>query len=152
MSANDRSRWFGLAVLSVGVAMIIVDATIVNVALPSIIREFDLALADAERINSIYSLVFAALLLPAAAQEGIVQAVDRSAGQVLPALAEQPGSEAVVVAVSDAFASAARTTGFVAVFFVSIGFLLSPGLPDIRYADRSSRAGSGGRNPPKGSA
>ena len=48
MTATDRTRWLGLAVLSVGVAMIIVDATIVNVALPSIIREFDLALADAE--------------------------------------------------------------------------------------------------------
>ena len=63
MSTSDRTRWLGLAVLSLGVSMIIVDATIVNVALPSIIREFDLALADAEWINSIYSLVFAALLI-----------------------------------------------------------------------------------------
>lgn len=63
MTATDRTRWLGLAVLSVGVAMIIVDATIVNVALPSIMREFNLALADAEWINSIYSLVFAALLI-----------------------------------------------------------------------------------------
>lgn len=60
---SARARWLGLATLSLGVAMIIVDATIVNVALPSIIREFDLALADAEWINSIYSLVFAALLI-----------------------------------------------------------------------------------------
>jgi EmrB/QacA subfamily drug resistance transporter len=59
----SKARWFGLATLSLGVAMIIVDATIVNVAIPSIIREFDLALADAEWINSIYSLVFASLLL-----------------------------------------------------------------------------------------
>jgi MFS family permease len=43
--------------------MIIVDATIVNVALPSIIGEFGLDLSDAEWINSIYSLVFAALLI-----------------------------------------------------------------------------------------
>jgi EmrB/QacA subfamily drug resistance transporter len=43
--------------------MIIVDATIVNVALPSIISEFDLGLSDAEWVNSIYSLVFAALLI-----------------------------------------------------------------------------------------
>lgn len=76
--------------------------------------------------------------LPAAVQEGIVEAVDGSAGQVLPALAEQPGSDAVVAAVSEAFASAARTTGFVAVVFVSMGFLLSTRLPDIRYADRAS--------------
>ena len=59
----DRSRWRGLAVLSLGVSMIIVDATIVNVAIPSIIREFGLGLSDAEWVNSIYSLVFAALLI-----------------------------------------------------------------------------------------
>ncbi|MGD2060393.1 MAG: MFS transporter, partial [Acidimicrobiia bacterium] len=60
---SDRSRWLGLAVLSLGVSMIIVDATIVNVAIPSIIREFGLGLSDAEWVNSIYSLVFAALLI-----------------------------------------------------------------------------------------
>ena len=61
--SGDRARWLGLAMLSLGVSMIIIDATIVNVALPSIIRDFDLDLADAEWINSIYSLVFAALLI-----------------------------------------------------------------------------------------
>ena len=71
--------------------------------------------------------------LPAVAQEGIVDAVAGSAGQVLPALGEQPGSEPVVAAVSDAFASAARSTGLVAVLFVTGGFLLSTRLPDIRY-------------------
>ena len=71
--------------------------------------------------------------MPAVAQEGIVEAVAGSAGQVLPALGEEPGSEAVVAAVSDAFASAARTTGLVAVLFVTGGFLLSTRLPDIRY-------------------
>ncbi len=59
----DRKRWFGLALLSVGVAMIIVDATIVNVAIPSIIDQLHINLANAEWINSIYSLVFAALLI-----------------------------------------------------------------------------------------
>ncbi len=63
MTEHKRTRWLGLAVLSLGVSMIIVDATIINVALPSIIRDFDLTLADAEWINSIYSLVFAALLI-----------------------------------------------------------------------------------------
>ena len=63
MATTDRTRWLGLAVLSLGVSMIIVDATIVNVALPSIIRDFGLTLSDAEWINSIYSLVFAALLI-----------------------------------------------------------------------------------------
>ena len=61
--AEGRGRWVGLAMLSVGVAMIIVDATIVNVAVPSIIRELSLDSTQAEWINTIYALVFAALLI-----------------------------------------------------------------------------------------
>ena len=61
--AEGRGRWIGLALLSVGVAMIIVDATIVNVAVPSIIRELALDSSQAEWINTIYALVFAALLI-----------------------------------------------------------------------------------------
>jgi len=58
-----RGRWLGLAMLSVGVAMIIVDATIVNVAVPSIVRDLDLTSTQAEWINTTYALVFAALLI-----------------------------------------------------------------------------------------
>jgi EmrB/QacA subfamily drug resistance transporter len=60
---TQRRRWLGMIVLSFGVAMIMVDATIVNVAVPSIIRELHLSTTDAEWVNSIYSLVFAALLI-----------------------------------------------------------------------------------------
>ena len=63
MQATGRGRWLGLAMLSVGVAMIIVDATIVNVAVPSIIRELKLDSTQAEWINTTYALVFAALLI-----------------------------------------------------------------------------------------
>jgi MFS family permease len=63
MHASGRGRWVGLAMLSVGVAMIIVDATIVNVAVPSIIRDLDLDSTQAEWINTIYALVFATLLI-----------------------------------------------------------------------------------------
>ena len=38
MRGDGRGRWFGLLAISLGVAMIIVDATIVNVAVPQIIR------------------------------------------------------------------------------------------------------------------
>jgi EmrB/QacA subfamily drug resistance transporter len=58
-----RGRWLGLAMLSVGVSMIIVDATIVNVAVPSIVRDLDLTSTQAEWINTTYALVFAALLI-----------------------------------------------------------------------------------------
>jgi hypothetical protein len=73
--------------------------------------------------------------LPPEVAAGIVEAIDSSAGQALPSIAEQPGSEPVVAAVSDAFSNAATRTGFVAAGFVIVGFLLSLRLPDIRYAD-----------------
>src|SRR5882757_4047736 len=54
----------GAATLTmVASTMIMVDATIVNVAAPTIIRDLRLTTTDAEWINSIYSLVFAALLI-----------------------------------------------------------------------------------------
>ena len=49
--------------LSLGVSMIIVDATVVNVAIPTIIGDLGLQGTDAEWMNTIYSLVFAALLI-----------------------------------------------------------------------------------------
>ena len=49
--------------IALGVAMIIIDATIVNVAVPSIIRDLHTTATTAEWVNSIYSLVFAALLI-----------------------------------------------------------------------------------------
>ena len=63
MHAGGRGRWLGLAMLSLGVAMIIVDATIVNVAVPSMIRDLKLDSTSAEWVNAIYTLVFAALLV-----------------------------------------------------------------------------------------
>ncbi|MCM8748416.1 DHA2 family efflux MFS transporter permease subunit [Thermomicrobiaceae bacterium CFH 74404] len=62
-SNPGTGRWFGLGFLAVGLAMIIVDATIVNVAVPSIIADLQIAATDAEWINTVYSLVFAALLI-----------------------------------------------------------------------------------------
>jgi EmrB/QacA subfamily drug resistance transporter len=49
--------------IALGVSMIIVDATIVNVAIPSIQLDIGLTVPDAEWVNSLYSLVFASLLL-----------------------------------------------------------------------------------------
>ncbi|WP_250564234.1 MFS transporter [Sphaerisporangium fuscum] len=53
-----------LVVIGVGMSMIIVDATIVNVAVPSIVGDLRLTATDVEWVNSIYSLMFAALLIP----------------------------------------------------------------------------------------
>jgi EmrB/QacA subfamily drug resistance transporter len=60
---SRRRRWFGLTMLSLGVAMIIVDATIVNVAVPTIARDLGLSGTATEWINTIYALVFAAFLV-----------------------------------------------------------------------------------------
>jgi EmrB/QacA subfamily drug resistance transporter len=56
-------RWFGLGVVSLGVALIIVDSTIVNVAIPSIIADISITSTQAQWVQEIYTLVFAALLL-----------------------------------------------------------------------------------------
>ena len=60
---RPRARWLGLAALSLGVAMIIVDATIVNVAVPSLVKDLKLDSTQAEWVNTTYALVFAALLV-----------------------------------------------------------------------------------------
>ncbi len=49
--------------IALATALIIMDATIVNVALPVVIRDLDLTASQAEWMNAVYSLVFAALLL-----------------------------------------------------------------------------------------
>ena len=60
---GHRRRWVAMPFIALGVAMIIVDATIVNVAIPTIIRELHTTASSAEWVNSIYSLVFASLLI-----------------------------------------------------------------------------------------
>lgn len=49
--------------IGLGTALIIMDATIVNVSLPSMIADLDLSSIDAEWVNAIYSLTFASLLI-----------------------------------------------------------------------------------------
>ncbi|HUO47838.1 MAG TPA: MFS transporter, partial [Acidimicrobiales bacterium] len=61
--AEYKRRWLAMPFIALGVAMIIVDATIVNVAVPTIIRELHVSATTAEWFNSIYALVFASLLI-----------------------------------------------------------------------------------------
>lgn len=56
-------RWYALGVLALGLAMIVIDGTIVGVALPDIFTSLNLNITDAQWVNSLYSVVFAALLL-----------------------------------------------------------------------------------------
>ncbi|MCG2796967.1 MAG: MFS transporter [Cellulomonas sp.] len=64
-NSAGRRQWLGLIVLALGLAMIVLDGTIVGVALPTIITGLDLDLTDAQWVNALYSVVFAALLLSA---------------------------------------------------------------------------------------
>lgn len=58
-----RRDWIALAVLSIGLGLIVLDGTIVGVALPDIIADLHLDLTDAQWVNSLYAVVLAALLL-----------------------------------------------------------------------------------------
>lgn len=60
---SSRRRWAGLVFISIAVALIIVDSTIVNVAIPSIIRDLDISSTQVQWVQESYTLVFAALLL-----------------------------------------------------------------------------------------
>ncbi|WP_433326401.1 MFS transporter [Spirillospora sp. CA-294931] len=61
---SGRRRWLGMVVISLGVSLIVVDATLVGVLLPQMVSGIGLTTTDAEWVTSVYSLVFAALLIP----------------------------------------------------------------------------------------
>ena len=58
-----RYRWWGLLAVSLGVAMIIMDSTIVSVAVPSIVADLEISSTQIQWVQEIYTLLFAALLL-----------------------------------------------------------------------------------------
>jgi EmrB/QacA subfamily drug resistance transporter len=62
-----RSRWLALGVLCTSLLVIVVDNTIVNVALPTLVRELDADVRDLQWVVDAYTLVFAGLLLAAGA-------------------------------------------------------------------------------------
>lgn len=59
----DPRRWIALVVVSIAVALIIVDSTIVNVAIPSVVKELDLDSTEVQWVQESYTVVFAALLV-----------------------------------------------------------------------------------------
>lgn len=60
---SENRRWWTLAAVGVGLFMLMLDNTVVNVALPSIERDLDAKLSELEWVVSGYALTFAALLL-----------------------------------------------------------------------------------------
>jgi EmrB/QacA subfamily drug resistance transporter len=94
-----RRRWAILAVLCLSLFVIVVDNTIVNVALPTISRELGASTSQLQWIVDAYSLVFAGLLLAAGSlgdrfgRKGALQVgmVAFAVTSVLAGLAQTPG-------------------------------------------------------------
>jgi EmrB/QacA subfamily drug resistance transporter len=66
MSENERPdprRWFAAAVVIVSVAIPVLDNTVLNVAIPTILREFHTDLPSLQWVITGYSLTFATLLI-----------------------------------------------------------------------------------------
>ena len=61
--AEENRKWLTLAAVSFGLFMIMLDNTVVNVALPSIQRDLDADLSELQWIVTGYALTFAALML-----------------------------------------------------------------------------------------
>src|SRR5207244_2805981 len=61
--AEENRKWWTLAAVAFGLFMIMLDNTVVNVALPSIERDLEIRISQLEWIVTAYALVFAALLI-----------------------------------------------------------------------------------------
>ena len=61
--STQKNRWLALLFVSLAVALVIVDTTIINVAIPAIVTDLDATSTDVQWIQESYTLVFAALLL-----------------------------------------------------------------------------------------
>src|SRR5436190_5463554 len=60
---TDRSRWLALYVLCVGTLMIVLDGTVVNVALPSIQTDLGFTQSSLAWVVNAYLIAFGGLLL-----------------------------------------------------------------------------------------
>jgi EmrB/QacA subfamily drug resistance transporter len=63
-TASARSPWAVLAVLCLGLFMILLDGTIVNIAIPHIQSYYDTTYSNIEWVMNAYILAFAVLLVP----------------------------------------------------------------------------------------
>ncbi|GLW65164.1 MFS transporter [Actinomadura rubrobrunea] len=64
-AATDRWRWLVLAVLCLSLSMVVIDNTVLNVAVPSLISDLGADIADVQWVLNSYLLVLAGLLLVA---------------------------------------------------------------------------------------
>lgn len=61
--ATDRFRWWALVFLSIGLAIVIIDNTVLNVAIPYILRDLNTSLDGIQWVVSGYALIIATLLI-----------------------------------------------------------------------------------------
>lgn len=61
--ATDKNRWWALVFLSLGLAIVIIDNTVLNVAIPYILRDLQTSLDSIQWIVSGYALIIATLLI-----------------------------------------------------------------------------------------
>jgi MFS family permease len=61
--SEDARKWWTLAAVAFGLFMIMLDNTVVNVALPSIAADLNIGLSELEWIVTGYALTFASLML-----------------------------------------------------------------------------------------
>lgn len=62
-SSASRDAWLGLVAISLGVSLVVVDFTIVNVVMPPIIDDLKITAFGAQWIQESYAIILAALLL-----------------------------------------------------------------------------------------
>lgn len=62
-SPTNRDAWLGLVAISLGVSLVVVDFTIVNVVMPPIIDDLEISAFGAQWIQESYAIILAALLL-----------------------------------------------------------------------------------------
>src|SRR3981189_420210 len=61
--APENRKWWTLAAVSFGLFMIMLDNTVVNVALPSIQKDLGIGISELEWVVNAYALTFGVLLL-----------------------------------------------------------------------------------------
>jgi EmrB/QacA subfamily drug resistance transporter len=62
-AVSDRTRWVTLGISIVAAFIVVLDNTVLNVAIPTILREFDTSLPTLEWVVTGYALTFATLLI-----------------------------------------------------------------------------------------
>jgi MFS family permease len=65
-AAADPRRWKALTVLGISYLMVVLDVSVVNVALPSIKADLHFSAGDLQWVVSGYALTFGCFLLPGA--------------------------------------------------------------------------------------